>query len=264
MIHSTDEVIEAMGDYRTFFATMIESKDFSNLSRAHETNFKNAVNSIKAGISPVIIDNTHIKANEAKKIVVKALELGLDENMIRIEDIGTNGLNAEALANRNTHGVPLEKIETMIQSHKSVGKLTVKKIIESKDMFKQSDILFSAVVLDQASKTILLERFDMLIPKDWKVITHHMTICLGELKDKSDIGKEVTLRVFGVGTTDMAMAAKVDGYNSLNDVPHITLAINPDGGMPKMSNEITKWQDVKPFFVKGIVTEISKSPKKDD
>lgn len=127
-----------MGDYREFFTTMIESKDFSNLSRAHETNFKNAVKSLKAGITPVIIDNTHIKANEAKKIVVKALELGLDDKMIRIEDIGTNGLSAEALANRNTHGVPLEKIQSMIESHKSVGGLTVKKILESKDFFYKS------------------------------------------------------------------------------------------------------------------------------
>lgn len=253
-----------MGDYREFFATMIESKDFSNLSRAHETNFKNAVKSIKAGITPVIIDNTHIKANEAKKILVKALELGLDDKMIRIEDIGTNGLTAEALANRNTHGVPLEKIETMIQSHKSVGGLTVKKILESKDMFKQSNILFSAVVLDIASKTSLLDRFDVLIPKDWTIIAHHMTICLGELKDKSSLGKEVTLRVVGFGKSDMAMAAKVEGHETKNDTPHITLAVNPDGGMPKMSNEITKWQDIKPFFVKGVVTEISKIAKKDD
>lgn len=129
---------------------------------------------------------------------------------------------------------------------------------------KQSNILYSAVVLDNASKTTLLDRFDILIPKDWTIIAHHMTICLGELKDKTNIGKEVTLKVIGVGVSDMAMAAKVEGYETKNDIPHITLAINPDGGMPKMSNEITKWQDIKPFFVKGVVTEVSKTQKKDD
>jgi hypothetical protein len=36
------------------------------------------------------------------------------------------------------------------------------------------------------------------------------------------------------------------------------VAINPDGGKPVMSNEITKWQDIKPFILLGKVTEIKK------
>jgi predicted kinase len=271
-IHSTDDVIASTGDYREFFVKMIESKDYSELHKAHDTNFKNAVESIKAGISPVIIDNTHIKANEAKKILVKALEMGLDEANITIADIGTNGLDAEVLAERNTHGVPLDKIEAMIQSHTSVGELTIKKILDSKDMFKISPILYSAVVLDAASQTKLLipDNYNMEPPDGWVLGTKdgkyydHMTICLGPLKDKTDIGKEVTLTVTHVGKSDMAMAFKVEGYTSKNEIPHITLAVNPDGGAPKMSNQITKWQDVKHFNVKGIVTEISRYKKKDE
>ncbi len=41
-IHSTDDVIEAGGDYNEFFAKMIASKDFTPLSRAHSTNLKNS------------------------------------------------------------------------------------------------------------------------------------------------------------------------------------------------------------------------------
>ncbi len=39
-IHSTDDVIEAGGDYNEFFAKMIANKDFTPLSRAHSTNLK--------------------------------------------------------------------------------------------------------------------------------------------------------------------------------------------------------------------------------
>jgi hypothetical protein len=102
------------------------------------------------------------------------------------------------------------------------------------------------------------------IPQGWKPIGHHMTITLGELKDKSDIGKQVGLTVTDVGLSDMAMAVKVTGYSSVNPVPHITLAINPEGGKPAMSKDIIKWQSVKPFVVIGIVTEISKYTKTND
>jgi predicted kinase len=262
IIHSTDDVIESLGDYRKFFEVMIESKDFSALHKAHTTNFKNAVKSMKAGITPVVIDNTNIKANESKNIVVKALELGYADENIKIFDVGTGGLDAEVLAARNTHGVPVDKIASMIQSYKSVGELTLKKILDSKDMFKVSDILYSAVVLDNASRTKLLENIVIFIPSGWDIIGHHMTITLGPLKDKSDVGKEVTLIVTSVGLSDMAMAVKVDGYASKNDVAHITIAINPEGGKPAMSKEITKWQSLKQFAIMGVVTEVSKYAKK--
>ena len=57
----------------------------------------------------------NIKANEAKAYVVAALEIGFDDNNIQICDVGTRGLSAEQLAESNTHGVPLDKIQMMIQ-----------------------------------------------------------------------------------------------------------------------------------------------------
>lgn len=258
VIHSTDDLIEATGDYRGFFAKMIESGDFKELSRMHSKNLSNAVKSMKDGISPVLIDNTNIKANEPKAYVVAALEMGFDENNISIVDVGTRGLSAEQLAESNTHGVPLDKIQMMMQSHKSVGDLTVNKILESKDMYKQSDVLYSCVLLDNQSRTTLLTMVGGSIPKDWRVIAHHMTINLGKLKDKSDLGKEVVLTVEEVGISDMAMAVKVSGYPSKNEIPHITIAINPDGGKPVNSNQITKWQPIKKFMIGGVVTEIKK------
>ena len=260
IIHSTDNVIESKGDYKLFFETMIASSDFTELSRAHSTNLKNAIKSMTEGISPVIVDNTNIKANESKAYVVKALEMGYADDNIKIVDVGTGGLNAKALAERNTHGVPLDKIESMIKSYNSVGPLTVKKILESTDMYKQSDVLYSAVVLEPASKNKLLEMVGDSIPEGWKVFAHHMTIVFGKgVTNKEDLGKSVILTVTHLGLSDMAMAVRVSGYETANAIPHITVAINPDGGKPVMSNQITKWQNVKPFTIQGIVTEIKKT-----
>ena len=263
IIHSTDDVIESWGDYKTFFEKMVESKNFGALGAAHGANFKNAVKSMKEGLSPVIIDNTNIKKNEAKPFVKAALELGFSDANIRFVDIGTGGLLAEQLAKRNTHGVPLDKIETMIASHAGQGSLTLENVLGAKDMYKSddSDILYSAVVLDEWSKQALLSRIGEYIPAGWKVFAHHMTIAFGKgVPNKEDLGKEVTLIVTALGESDMAMAVKVEGYPSANAIPHITIAIDTaKGGKPVMYNQITNWQKMKSFNIKGRVTEIKKS-----
>lgn len=259
VIHSTDNIIEATGDYRGFFTKMIESKNFVELSRMHSKNLKNAMKSMDEGITPIIIDNTNLKANEAKSYVMHALGLGYADENIKIVDIGTGGLTAEGLAARNTHGVPLDKIEQMIKTHKSVGPLTLKKIVESSDMYKTSSVLYSCVLLDNKSHGLLLATFADKIPDGWKTIAHHMTIVFGKgIDDKNELGKTVTLTVTHIGWNDMAMAVLVDGYPSKNDNPHVTLAVNPDGGKPQMSNDITNWRKVNQFTISGVVTEIKK------
>lgn len=262
VIHSTDDVIEAQGDYNEFFKQMFAAKDFTPLSKAHSTNIKNLIKSLKDGVSPVILDNTNIKQNEPKAAVKAALEMGLDDKNINFVDIGTGGLSAKELANRNTHGVPLDKIESMIDSHKSQGQLSVSSVMSAKDMYKQSDILYTAVVLDNGSKNALLSRVEDEIPTDWTIIAHHMTITFAKpLPTKEDLGKEVMLTVNELGMSDMAMAVKVSGYPSNNEIPHITIAVNPNGGKPVMSNDITNWVKIKPFNVSGVVTEFKKSNK---
>lgn len=258
VIHSTDDLIEKSGDYREFFATMIANNDFTPLSRMHSQNLKDAMASMKAGKTPVIVDNTNIKHNEPKAYVMAALEMGFADNNIKFVDIGAAGLEAQQLADRNSHGVPLDKIEMMIASHTGQGEMTLRKVLDAKDMYKQSDVLFSAVVLDQASKNKLLEFVGNKIPQGWRVYAHHMTINMGPLKDKTDVGKNVVITAIGLGLSDKAMAIKVEGYPSKNAIPHVTVAVNPDGGKPVMSNDITKWQDIKQFNLMGTVTEIKK------
>jgi predicted kinase len=256
-IHSTDEVIEAMGDYNQFFANMIANKDFSPLSKAHNTNFQNAVTSMKNGVTPVIIDNTNIRANEAKNYIESALTLGYSDDNIKFVEIGTGGLLAEELAQRNTHGVPLDKIKSMIQAYEAAGSMTLNKVLEAKSMHSQK--LFASLVLDNSSKNKLIDSVSKYIPEGWKVIAHHMTINFGKgLPEdlKGDLGKTKTITASEIGISEMAVAVKVNGYYSDNTIPHITIAINPNGGKPVMSNDITDWKPLEsPISLTGVVSE---------
>jgi predicted kinase len=261
IIHSTDTVIESIGDYASHFARMIESGDWTMHSKVHHMNFVNAANSMKEGVSPVIVDNTNIKAVEAKKYVEAALAMGLDESNILIIDVADGGQTAEILAERNTHNVPLVTIKRMLASHKGVGVLTVNKILESDGGIKPPKVLYTAVVLDAKSSDALIRKYSSIVPEGWNLFCSHMTILFGKpLEDRSEIGKEVTLDVSSLGISDKAIAVSVKGYQTVNAIPHITIAVNlSGGGKPYDSNNITDWVVTdfnNPLKLHGVVTEI--------
>jgi len=257
VIHSTDDLIEANGDYNEFFTNMVANNDFSALEQMHKSNFNNAVTSMKSGISPVIIDNTNMRETEPKNYVEAALNLGYDDNNIKFVEIGTGGLSAEELAQRNTHGVPLDKIKSMIQAYESAGPMTLQKVLDAKPMYQQK--MFASLVLDDSSKSKLLSSVSKYIPEGWEVIAHHMTINFGKgLPEdlKTDLGKTKSITAREIGISEMAIAVKVDGYPSDNVIPHITIAINPNGGKPVMSNDITDWKPLEsPVRLNGVVSE---------
>ena len=117
-------------------------------------------------------------------------------------------------------------------------------------------ILYSAVVLDNESKQKLINAF--ILPYKWQPVAHHMTIGFKKpVPDhlKNDIGKTVQLTVKEFGFSKNAMAVKVSGYHSSNNIPHITVAI-PEGGKPFNSNFITKWLPCSKMFLTGKVEEI--------
>ena len=117
-------------------------------------------------------------------------------------------------------------------------------------------LLYSAVVLDNESKQKLINAFTL--PYKWQPVAHHMTIGFKEpVPDylKNDIGKTVQLLVKEIGISKNAMAVKVSGYHSSNNIPHITLAI-PEGGKPFKSNFITNWKPCAKMFLTGKVQEV--------
>ena len=118
-------------------------------------------------------------------------------------------------------------------------------------------ISYSAVVLDHESSESLLDRFNSEIPDGWKKYAHHMTISLGKaVEDENLLGSVQTLRVTQIGKSDMAVAVRVEGFPSKNKIPHVTLAVNPEGGKPFMSNKIEEWEDIVPFEITGEVRNI--------
>jgi hypothetical protein len=118
-------------------------------------------------------------------------------------------------------------------------------------------ISYSAVVLDYESSESLLNKFNGEIPDGWKKYAHHMTIALGKAVEYENLlGRIQTLIVTQIGKSDMVMAVRVEGFPSKNKIPHVTLAVNPEGGKPFMSNKIEEWKDIEPFDITGEVRNI--------
>ena len=109
-----------------------------------------------------------------------------------------------------------------------------------------ANVSYSAVVLDDKSRSRLIERFKSIIPEDWEIIAHHMTINLGEIDPEFEkyLEMPVRLSVNDIAWDDKIMAVGVNGFNSRNVKPHITLAVNRKvGGKPVMSNNLTDWKN---------------------
>lgn len=121
-------------------------------------------------------------------------------------------------------------------------------------------VLYTGVVLDEKSRQYLFERFSTLISgTNWKFIAHHMTINLGVAKKPEDLGKKVTLTAIGFGTSSKAIAVRVSGWETKNEIPHVTIAINTENGAkPYDSNLIKNWHEYNdPYTLTGVVTEVT-------
>jgi len=116
-IFSTDEFFMKDGKYN--FNSQL-------LGRAHNWNQARAEKAMQDGVTPIIIDNTNVKGRDARSYVENGLKYGYD---IKFQEPDTPWkFDAEELAKRNQHGVPLESIERMIKNWEP--DLTVDKIID--------------------------------------------------------------------------------------------------------------------------------------
>ena len=83
--------------------------DSEKLPEAHKWAQQKAIEAMKKGISPVVIDNTNVEAWEMKTYTQQGLKYGYQ---IEIREPNTPWkFNAEELARRNKHEVPQEIIE---------------------------------------------------------------------------------------------------------------------------------------------------------
>lgn len=95
---------------------MVDDKyefDPNSLYYAHMWNQARAIDAMKKGISPIVIDNTNVQAWEMKPYVEAGIKYGYQ---IEIKEPNTPWkFDAEELAKRNTHKVPINVIEEKIQ-----------------------------------------------------------------------------------------------------------------------------------------------------
>jgi NEDD4-binding protein 2 len=109
-ICSADDFFMEKGDGKYAF-------DADLLGKAHQQCQERAVEAIKKGLSPVVIDNTNTRLWEMKKlkhIIKLAQSLGYD---VRIEEPETDwwkSRNIDEMVSKNSHGVPREAIERMV------------------------------------------------------------------------------------------------------------------------------------------------------
>src|SRR5688572_23533164 len=92
---STDDYFMKNGSYMY---------DRSKIPAAHKWNQKRALEAIASGVTPLVIDNTNMKAWEPKPYVVAALQSGY---VVEIVEPATEWkFNVAECVARNKHGVP--------------------------------------------------------------------------------------------------------------------------------------------------------------
>jgi len=122
--------------------------------------------------------------------------------------------------------------------------------------------MYTAIVLDELSKSTLINKMSNIIPDDWEIVCHHMTINLGRALDGPAIeflGKAVHLVATKVARDDKVIAVAVESdVPSKNRVKHITVAVNRlGGGKPKDSNLLQDWLPMPPVQLSGTVAEVT-------
>lgn len=103
-IFSTDDLFMQDGKYNF---------DLNKLGEYHQLNYRNAVGAMKAGLSPIVIDNTNINSNQVRGYVEAGVKYGYQ---IEFKEPNTPWkFDPDELAKRNKHGVSKEIIEKMLK-----------------------------------------------------------------------------------------------------------------------------------------------------
>lgn len=98
------------------------------IHRNHQINYNNSVDAMSKGITPIVIDNTNIRFSEFRKYVEAAQQYGYKVDFK--EPVTPWAWDADELFKRNTHGVPKESIQRMIDRFEKDP--TVEKVLQSK------------------------------------------------------------------------------------------------------------------------------------
>lgn len=106
--------------------------------------------------------------------------------------------------------------------------------------------MYTALTLYPQEQQKLIALFRNIIPLEFEIIAHHMTINMGEFHsgpaaDLIETDQQITLTT--LAKNELVMAVGIETVvPSTNSVKHITLAVNRQkGGKPFHSNQLTNW-----------------------
>ncbi|KKK86138.1 hypothetical protein LCGC14_2766210, partial [marine sediment metagenome] len=117
----------------------------SLLGQAHQQCQNRAIEALKKGNSPVVIDNTNTRLWEMKKlkpIIQLAQSLGYSVKIEEPETEWWKSKNIEEMVNKNTHKCPREVIEKMVNRFDE--NITVDNMLENRDTLKEIEKLFNS------------------------------------------------------------------------------------------------------------------------
>jgi len=102
-IFSTDDFFMINGHY---------AFDPSKLAENHQHNLERTAAAMQAGIHQIIVDNTNTQAWEAREYVRAALRYNYEVRFVEADAPWAR--DPQECARRNTHGVPLQSIQNML------------------------------------------------------------------------------------------------------------------------------------------------------
>jgi predicted kinase len=187
VVLATDDFF-TVGDEYLFDPTM--------LTDAHLWNQGRAIDAMKRGISPVVIDNVNSRAWEAKAYVESGIKYGY-----QIEILEPNTpwkFDADELAKRNTHQVPKDAIEQKIKEWEP--DLTVEDILKSERYPKETIAVRATNWYKQAQQKTVSFDFDD-------------TIFMLEFDPENENYKRDPLTEMPIGTPNPKIVALINRYN---------------------------------------------------
>lgn len=128
-------------------------------------------------------------------------------------------------------------------------------------------VAYTAVIFEDEGSSKVLEKilYDTLknlkmehLLSEWQnPPDYHMTVTLGKLPlhllMRGDVGSDVEIDFTHIGISDEAIAFKVSGYISKNDIQHVTVLFKD---APSKSKEIVDWKELEePFSLTGTIRE---------
>jgi hypothetical protein len=119
------------------------------------------------------------------------------------------------------------------------------------------------VVLDDKNRATLLQRVPVPTGDGWETIAHHLTICMGPIKDRTLVGQRVLLKVVAMDRDEKVMAVKIETPDIITfkegAIPHITMAVNKlMDGKPVHSRDLENWIPISNFYLEGTITEVTR------